>query len=87
MNFKDVVQSVKSGTKEAVEVTKLKTQISKDKGDIRDNYGKIGEYIYKNCRERMEDIPELAKLMVEIDNSFVHIDACKEEISRAKISD
>lgn len=84
MAFKDLLNTVKSETSDAIEVTKLKSKISKEKTNIKDNYKKIGEYIYKNCKEQFADSDELANYFNSIDESKKEIEIANGEISKIK---
>lgn len=86
MAFKDFMHTVKSETQDAVEVTKLKTKISKERTSIKDNYQKIGEYIYVNMKDELNANPELAKSFAEIDASFAKMDSLNNEINKIKMN-
>lgn len=85
MAFKDFVEGAKKETKSMVDVTKQKAKISKCKSDIKDNYEKIGEYIYKNARALLADVPKMEDIMVENDKLFDEITQCEDEIARIKV--
>ena len=51
MAFKDFVKTVKSEAGDAVEVTKLKAKISKEKANIKETYEAIGEIFYNKVKE------------------------------------
>jgi predicted nucleic acid-binding Zn-ribbon protein len=91
MAFKDkltsVVKTVGDKTSDAVEVTKLKSQISKEKSAIKDNYEKIGDYIYKQYRDSGYTNEDLAELFAKIDDSKVKILEYEDEIKRVKVED
>ena len=86
MAFKDILDTAKNETKDAVAITKQKAKISKERSAIKANYEKIGEYVYKNARALLADTPEMENLMVEIDKSFDIIRDCNEEIDRIKLN-
>ena len=51
MAFKDFVKTVKSEAGDAVEVTKLKAKISKEKANIKETYEAIGEIFYNKVKD------------------------------------
>lgn len=86
MAFKDFVKTVKSETGDAIEVTKLKTKVSKEKSEIKDNFGRIGEAIYNDYKAGVEVDPKLVAFLVEIDASKDKIEGYNKEISRVKMN-
>lgn len=85
MAFKDIMETVKSETSDAIEITKKKSAISKQRAKIKDCYRKLGENIYKNHRELIED-EEMKALMEQIDEAFDVMNKCNEEIDRIKMN-
>lgn len=85
MAFKDFVKTVKSETGDAIEVTKLKAKISKEKSDIKDNYEKIGEFIYNRYKSCGEADDGIMSLISEIDAAKGRIDGYNQEIARVKM--
>lgn len=86
MAFKDLLHTVKSEAGDAVEVTKIKTKISKERTNVKDSYQKIGEYIYVNMKDQMMDTPELAELLKSIDDSLAAIDDYNNQINKIKMN-
>jgi hypothetical protein len=85
MGFKDFMNTVKSETGDAVEVTKLKSQISKERTSIKDNYQKIGEIIYNRYSAGCDDA-EIAPIIDEITNAKSRIQQSNAEIDRIKMN-
>ena len=56
MAFKDFVKTVKSEAGDAVEVTKLKAKISKEKANIKETYEAIGEIFYNKVKEGAQTV-------------------------------
>ena len=67
MAFKDFVKTVKSEAGDAVEVTKLKAKISKEKANIKETYEAIGEIFYNKVKEGAQMDPEFSPLVEKID--------------------
>ena len=86
MAFKDFMHTVKSEAGDAVEVTKIKTKISKERTNVKDNYQKIGEYVYVNLKDSMSDTPELAECFASIDASLAAIDDYNNQINKIKMN-
>jgi predicted nucleic acid-binding Zn-ribbon protein len=85
MGFKDLMNTVKSEAGDAVDVTKLKGQISKERASIKDNYQKIGEIIYNRYADGCDDA-ELADMIKEITEAKERIRKNNEEIDRIKMN-
>ncbi len=84
MDFKKLVTSVKNEASDAVETTKLKTKISKEKSQIKDNYQKIGEKMYKAYKESGVTSEEFMDIMGNIDESRTKIAQYNAEIEKIK---
>lgn len=84
MGFKDIMKTVKSEAGDAVEVTKLKAKISKEKSNIKEDYEKIGEIIYNRYSAGGADA-ELDTLIAEINASKGRIETWNQEIDRVKM--
>ncbi len=91
MAFKDkltsVVKTVGDKTSDTIEITKFKTKISQQKSAIKENYEKIGEYIYKQYKENGYSNDELLAQFQEIDESKRLIQDYENEIKRVKVED
>lgn len=89
MAFKDklnsVVKTVGDKTSDTIEITKLKTKISQQKSAIKDNYEKIGEYLYKQYKENGYTNEEIMDLFSQIDDSKAKILEYEDEIKRVKV--
>lgn len=84
MGFKDIMKTVKNEAGDAVEVTKLKAKISKEKTTIKDTYQKIGELVYNRYQNGGADA-ELDAMIAEINDAKKRISACNEEIDKVKM--
>lgn len=84
MGFKDIMKTVKSEAGDAVEVTKLKAKISKEKTTIKDTYQKIGELVYNRYQNGGADA-EIDAMIAEINEAKSRIDSFNEEIDKVKM--
>lgn len=86
MAFKDFMKTVKSETEDAIEITKLRSKISKEKTNIKDKHEEIGKFIDEN-RESLGELPqEILDLLASIDASKVVIKENNEEINKVKMN-
>ena len=84
MDFKKIVDTVKSEASDAVEVTKLRSKISKEKSAVKANYQKIGELIYEKYKDGgAED--EIAAIITEISTSKENINGYNNDINKLKM--
>ena len=96
MAFKDFVKTVKSEAGDAVEVTKLKAKISKEKANIKETYEAIGEIFYNTAhpytkglmqvKEGAQMDPEFSPLVEKIDAAKESIKNCNDEIDHVKMN-
>lgn len=86
MDFKQMMKTVKNEASDAVEVTKLKTRISKEKTEIKDMYEKIGEQMYKNYKSTGAAPDEYMDTMGKIDEARARIAQYNTEIEQIKIN-
>ncbi len=86
MAFSDFVKSVKNETGDAIEITKLKSKISKEKTNIKDCYEKIGELVYEKYKAQGSAEDSLMDCLRKIDSSRAAIDGYNKEISRIKMN-
>lgn len=84
MGFKDIMKTVKNEAGDAVEITKLKAKISKEKTAIKDAYENIGKIVYNRYVNGGADA-EIEPLIAEINNSKAQIDAYNSEINSVKM--
>ncbi len=84
MGFKDIMKTVKNEAGDAVEVTKLKAKISKEKTTIKDTYQKIGELVYNRYRNGGADA-EIDAMIAEINAAKSRIDSFNDEINKVKM--
>lgn len=86
MAFKDFMKTVKSETEDAIEITKLRSKISKEKANIKDKYEEIGKFVDEN-RESLGELPqEILDLLTAIDASKDVIKTNNEEINKVKMN-
>jgi hypothetical protein len=85
MGFKDFMNTVKSEAGDAVDVTKLKGQISKERAAIKDTYQKIGEIIYNRYVDGCDD-EEIAELVKSITEAKERIQQSNAEIDKIKMN-
>lgn len=85
MAFKDFMHTVKSEANDAMEVTKLKSKISKEKTLIKDDYQKIGEIVYKRYENGCDDA-ELASIVTEITEAKGRIAQFNAEIEKVRMN-
>ena len=83
MGFKEVVETVKNEASDAVEITKLRAKISKEKTAIKSNYVKIGELIYEQQKDAPGD-DELGALVAAITESKEKIESLNADIQKVK---
>lgn len=86
MAFKDFVKTVKNEAGDAVEVTKLKAKISKEKTTIKETYEEIGEMFYNKAKEGAEVPAEYTELIKRIDDAKESIRQSNEEIDHVKMN-
>ena len=86
MDFKKIVDTVKSEASDAVEVTKLRSKISKERSAVKANYQKIGEMIFEKYKDGGAD-EKLAAIIDEIKASRAKIKDCNEAINKLKMED
>lgn len=84
MDLKGFMKTVKNEAGDAVEITKLKAKVSKEKTAIKDSYEEIGKSVYKKAKENGNIEPELAALVEKIDQSKAKIEQYNQEIERVK---
>ncbi|MCM1272037.1 MAG: hypothetical protein NC225_03470 [Clostridium sp.] len=84
MAFKDFMQSVKNEAGDAVEVTKQKAKISKEKTNIKNNYEEIGKYVYEQYVKTNQADAAVMQYINAITASKKVIDDCNAEIERVK---
>ncbi|MDE6025566.1 MAG: hypothetical protein K2G45_08940 [Lachnospiraceae bacterium] len=84
MGFKDFMQSVKNEAGDAVEVTKQKAKISKEKTNIKNNYEEIGKYVYEQYVETSQADQAVMQYIDAISQSKKIIEECNAEIQKVK---
>ncbi len=86
MDFKKIVDVVKSEASDAVEVTKLRSKISKERSSVKSNYQKIGELIYEKYKDGGAE-EDVAAIIDEIRASREKIKGYNDEINKFKMED
>ncbi len=86
MAFKDFMKTVKSETEDAIEITKLRSKISKEKANIKDKYEEIGKFVDENRESLGERPQEILDLLTAIDASKDVIKTNNEEINKVKMN-
>ncbi|MBE5943824.1 MAG: hypothetical protein E7258_02780 [Lachnospiraceae bacterium] len=86
MAFSDIIKTVKNETSDAIEVTKLKAKISKEKTNIKDAYEEIGEFIYNKYKTTNTADSEIMDKLQKIDEAKAKIDDYNLEISKVKMN-
>ncbi len=86
MAFSDFVKTVKNETGDAIEITKLKAKISKEKTNIKDAYEQIGEFLYNKYKATGVADSEIMDKLQAIDEAKAKIDEYNQEISRVKMN-
>ncbi len=84
MDFKKLVNSVKNEASDAMEITKLKSKIGKEKTEIKENYQSIGEKMYISYKESGVAPAEFMEIMGNIDDSRTKITQYNAEIEKIK---
>ena len=84
MDFKKIVNTVKSEAGDAVEITKLKAKISKEKSTIKDSYQALGEMIYKRYEAGGFEDAEMESLFADITNAKNSIEDLNNQIDKIK---
>lgn len=72
---KEMVDVAAKKTNDAVEVSKLKFDLGKCQGELRDLYQELGKKVYRKSRDTLEDDVEYCSLFEEIDEVLERIDA------------
>ena len=86
MGFSDFMKNVKNETGDAIEVTKLKAKISKEKTAIKDAYGEIGEMLYKKYKQTGEIPAGCEEFMTKIDACRASIHGYNQQIDAIKMN-
>lgn len=85
MDLKGMLNTVKTGTKDTIEITKLKAKATKEKSDIKETYGKIGEYIYNNYKELGIEDEKILSFIEGIDAAKGRIKDLHSQIDEVKM--
>ncbi len=85
MAFKDFVKTVKNEAGDAVEITKLKAKISKEKTNIKECYEKIGEMVYAEYAKTNAGDASYMEYLQKIDTSRQMIKQYNNDISKVKM--
>ncbi len=86
MDFKQFVKNVKNEASDAVEVTKLKAKISKEKTTVKDTFEEIGKLMYETYRKSGVMPEDYKEQMEKIDASRAKINELNAEIDNVKMN-
>lgn len=86
MDFKQFMKNVKNEASDAVEVTKLKAKISKEKTTVKDTFEEIGKLMYETYRKSGVMPEEYKAQMEKIDASRTKINELNAEIDNVKMN-
>lgn len=86
MDFKQFVKNVKNEASDAVEVTKLKAKISKEKTSVKDTFEEIGKLMYETYRKSGVMPEEYKAQMEKIDASRAKINELNAQIDNVKMT-
>ncbi|MBO5390149.1 MAG: hypothetical protein IJZ96_03115 [Lachnospiraceae bacterium] len=86
MDFKQFMKNVKNEASDAVEVTKLKAKISKEKTTVKDTFEEIGKLMYETYRKSGVMPEEYKTQMEKIDASRAKINELNAEIDNVKMN-
>ncbi len=86
MALKDFMKTVKNEAGDAVEITKLKAKVSKEKTTIKDAYEELGEFVYNQAKESGTIAPEYAAFVEKIDAAKENIKHLNDEIDHVKMN-
>lgn len=86
MDFKQFVKNVKNEASDAVEVTKLKAKISKEKTSVKDTFEEIGKLMYETYRKTGVMPEEFKAQMEKIDTCRTRINELNAEIDNVKMT-
>lgn len=85
MGINEVMKTIKSEASDAAKVTKIKSQIAKERSSIKENYQKIGEFVYNKYSETGEVDADLVSLMETITKAKASINEYNLEIDNIKM--
>lgn len=86
MDFKQFVKNVKNEASEAVEVTKIKAKISKEKTSVKDTFEEIGKLMYETYRKSGVMPEEYKEQITKIDESRAKIAEYNADIDKVKMN-
>ena len=86
MDFKQFVKNVKNEASDAVEVTKIKAKISKEKTSVKDTFEEIGKLMYEAYRKSGVMPEEYKEQITKIDESRAKIAEYNAEIDKVKMN-
>lgn len=86
MDFKQFMKNVKNEASDAVEVTKIKAKISKEKSNVKDTFEEIGKKMYETYRKTGVMPEEYQEQIVKIDEARAKINEYNAEIDSVKMS-
>ena len=86
MDFKQFVKNVKNEASDAVEVTKIKAKISKEKSTVKDTFVEIGKLMYETYRKSGVMPEEYKEQLTKVDESRAKIAEYNKEIDNVKMT-
>ncbi len=86
MDFKQFVKNVKNEASDAVEVTKIKAKISKEKTSVKDTFEEIGKLMYETYRKSGVMPEEYKEQITKIDESRAKIAEYNADIDKVKMN-
>ncbi len=86
MDFKQFVKNVKNEAADAVEVTKIKAKISKEKSTVKDTFEEIGKLMYETYRKSGVMPEEYKEQITKVDEARAKINEYNKEIENVKMT-
>ena len=80
MDFKQFMKNVKNEASDAVEVTKIKAKISKEKSTVKDTFEEIGKLMYETYRKSGVMPEEYKEQITKVDEARAKINEYNKEI-------
>jgi len=86
MDFKQFMKNVKNEASDAVEVTKIKAKISKEKSTVKDTFEEIGKLMYETYRKSGVMPEEYKEQITKVDEARAKINEYNKEIENVKMT-
>ncbi len=81
INAKSAAEAVGKKAGQIVDTSKLRINAAELNAEISKHYEALGEYVYENCRDKLDEDAELAGKMAEIDELKAQHTAVTKELS------